>query len=223
MHRQTGKQGALKGECTGHIGRHRRRPGGRAKGVGIHMISLAWRIAVMQSSLGHHNGPGWPGPEQGVERHKQVLKGHIHSVDDNQQHVCFGLKHLQVFAWVVSCFSKATGVEKDRQWKVGLWEIVAGCPARTRCKTRSDLGAFSASQSTDDRGLARLHFADEPDDWGRQALTHPTERSAKGLRIDVRSQELTKLLARKNRNAPCVMDYAWRLTSWESLHSLLQL
>ena len=57
------------------------------------MIGQVWRIAVMQGSLGHDDWPGWIFLEEGFEISQQLLKGHIHGLDDDEQHVCFGLKH----------------------------------------------------------------------------------------------------------------------------------
>src|SRR5207244_10595249 len=92
--------------------RHRSRPGQRPKGVRIHVLVPLWRVALMQGGLRHDYWPGWLCLDDGLQRYQQVLKGHVHGLDDDEQHVGFSLQRGDVLTRIVSSFTEATRVEK---------------------------------------------------------------------------------------------------------------
>src|SRR6266702_2741564 len=152
----------------------------------------------MQGGLRYDYWPGWLCLDDGLQRYQQMLKGHIHGLDDDEQHVGFSLQRGDVLTRIVSSFTEATRVEKDCQRHIGIRKIVPGRPARTGRKARANLRALSTGQGVDDRCLPRLHFAKEPDYRWWPALTQTAHGSLERLSLNLRSKKLAQWLKHNN-------------------------
>src|SRR5439155_15599194 len=109
-----------------------------------------------------------------------------------QQHMRLGLKSGQVFVRIIPSLTQAPRVEKYREGVVRVGKVIARRPAGAGREPRADLGALGSGQSADDRGLASLHLAEEPDHRRWQPLAQAAQRSPQCLVIKVRGKEVAE-------------------------------
>src|SRR4029450_4068095 len=116
----------------------------------VHIVGWNLRVTVMKGRLRHDDWPGWFCLDDSFESAQELLKGHIHGPDHNEQHVGLCLKRGDVLARIVSRVTQATRIEEDCKRKIGIRKIVPSRPARTGRKARTNLRALSTGQGTDD-------------------------------------------------------------------------
>src|SRR5262245_11470456 len=104
----------------------------------------------MESSLRNDYRPRWLFLKDSFESNEQLLKGHVHGLDHNEQHMGFRLKRSTILARIVTGFTQATRVRKDRQRRTCMSEILPGSPARARRKARPNLRPLRTGEGADD-------------------------------------------------------------------------
>ena len=160
------EQGALVLEGTRETVRH---GSGRWRPERIgQQVGLSRRIGLVQARLRHDDRPirmPVPGRTDDVQ-HFPLLD--IERLDNGHDQMRAALAKTDVLAGIVGDLAEPAGVEKADDGRF-IREIEHARGLRAGAKAAADLGVARLRQHANDRGLAALHLAEQPDHRGEPA------------------------------------------------------
>ena len=159
------EQGPLEGKAAQQIvrqaGRVRQRDAGRERIR--HDVIGAGGVAVVQRRLGDDDRPIRVALAHELDEIDDGLLLRIHGAHGDQHEMRAVFGEGEILGRVVAGFAQPARIEEAQDRGVGGKLIEAG-RARAGAEAVADRGVVCAGDAADDRGLAALHLAEQPDD-----------------------------------------------------------
>src|SRR5262249_52716070 len=141
----------------------------------VRLRVLLLRVRLRQAGQGPDDRGRPPGPAQRGEVRQHVLLGVVHRLDGDEDEVRLVVEAGEVLGGVVARLVQAARVEERQQRRLGRGELVLAREARAGLEALADLGVVGAGHVLDDRRLAALRLAEQPEDRHRQLLAQLAE------------------------------------------------
>src|SRR5262249_52990790 len=121
--------------------------------------------SLVQAGKGQHDGPPRLTAADRPEMLQHVFQGVVQDLGGDHHHVRLGVEAFEVLVRVVARFVHAAGVQEGQQRGLGRGKLIRARKTRTRLEALTNLGLAGAGQELDDRRLAALRLAVQPEDW----------------------------------------------------------
>jgi hypothetical protein len=151
---------------------------------------LLLRIRFVEAGQDEDDGPGRHGGADAGEMFHQRLLRVVEQLDDDEQDVGLVLELGEILLRVVARLVEAARVEERQQRRLFAGEDVLAGEARAGLVALADLGALGPGEVTDDRGLAALRLAEQPEHRHRRLFAELVEAGVDLLLADARREHL---------------------------------
>src|SRR5262249_40289165 len=121
-------------------------------------------IKAGQPGLRYHHGPLGVPAARLLQSLQHGLLNRVRYLHDGQYQMRLLLTPGDVACRIVACLTKATRIEKPKQWRL-RGHVVERCAAGAGFEAQANRAARGATECGNDRGLAGAGLTQQPYDW----------------------------------------------------------